>query len=181
MVEAQRAALEAAADERGFLRRQELLEPVFRFGALSTERKGRLGGNLCGPIALYNVLAALGEHPDFGEIVHEARSAALLFGLWGTHPWGLARLLRRHGCTVRIVFGKGRIERAARETRVSILTYVRRRLPPTGHNVAVLREERPGGGFVFLNGAVPEGVHVRDAADAPILAACLITVKKHGE
>lgn len=105
-----------AFDKSGFIIRQAAFSDI-SYGRKMSDYNG------CGWIAAYNYLRLRGYDVGWREINRKMSGCTLLFGLLGTNPLRLARLLRREYERVRLCFSPGKAVGRALASGCGILMY----------------------------------------------------------
>ncbi|MCR5576364.1 MAG: hypothetical protein K6F56_05090 [Oscillospiraceae bacterium] len=102
--------------------------------------------NGCGPIAVYNILRALGRDADFGAVVKELDGLHRMHRPGPTAMNAMRAYFAIHLPEMREHSGRAAALEAARTCRMGVLRYTEERIP---HFVSFLRQE--GGGYRFFN------------------------------
>ena len=102
--------------------------------------------NGCGPIALYNILHALGRDADFGALLKELDGLHRMHRPGPTAMNAMRAWLRLHLPEMAEHPGRAAALEAARHSRMGILRYTEEKIP---HFVSFFRRE--GGGYRFFN------------------------------
>ena len=123
----------------GYIMDQDALEG-YEYRTIDASRNG------CGPIAVYNVLRALGRDADFGAVVKELDGLHRMHRPGPTAMNAMRTYLAIHLPEMREHSGRAEALEAARTCRMGILRYTEEHIP---HFVSFLRQE--GGGYRFFN------------------------------
>lgn len=106
----------------------------------------RASRNGCGPIAVYNVLRALGREMDFAALLREMDGLHVMHRPGPTSMNAMRACLRCHVPEMQEHSGRERALAAASRSRMGILRYTEEKIP---HFISFLRAE--SGGFRFFN------------------------------
>ncbi len=102
--------------------------------------------NGCGPIAVFNILHALGRDVDFAALLKEMDSLHAMHRPGPTAMNAMRLYLSKHLPGMDEHIGREAALKAARQCRMGILRYSEEKIP---HFVSFLRQE--SGGFRFFN------------------------------
>ena len=148
LVAEQSKEMQKAKDEtEGLIIKQSGLKGM-RYGDSTSDFNG------CGWIAAYNVRRMLGEDVTPAEVIRDMEDTTLLGGVFGTHPFEMARYLSEQGYDVTCTMSGKNMEKAAEEADAGIYFYMYKEKGewPRGHNMAFRKSKRGRNGrYTFYN------------------------------
>jgi|LGVF01.2.fsa_nt_gb hypothetical protein len=127
-------------DSNGYIQNQRLTE-VFEYGVTSADRTS------CGPIATFNALTYLKKEGHYDDEVDLAKiikyydqGGAIAYSMLGTNPLAIIGYFKLRGFDVDVTLDKDKFDEKAKETKVSIILYLSKKLR-YGHYQMVHKNE----------------------------------------